>query len=172
MMRLFFVILIFELISIFFNGSAFSQNKDNDSIDLDLDFKIEEFEKKPYSLNGDIKIKETLRFLDRESLLFKQKYLDNYTETTSWQTDLDLTIEGQYQKDIIKLYGRFKGLFYYNDDENFNSEGKAEEAYISLQPSIAWAFDAGKKVHKWGKGYAFNPLARSVNTSGIITMRQ
>ncbi len=158
-MRLFFVILIFELISIFFNGSAFSQNKDNDSIDLDLDFKIEEFEKKPYSLNGDTKIKETLRFLDRDSLLFKQKYLDNYTETTSWQTDLDLTIEGQYQKDIIKLYGRFKGLFYYNDDENFNSEGKAEEAYISLQPSFAWAFDAGKKVHKWGKGYAFNPSA-------------
>ena len=144
---------------VLFYGTAFSQNTDNGLIDLDLEFKIEEVEKKPYSINADIETKETIRFLDKDALLFKQKYLDTKNEDTAWQTDLDLTIEGQYQKDFIKLYGRFNGLFYYNDDENFESERKVEEAYISFQPSFSWAFDAGKKVHKWGKGYAFSPAA-------------
>ncbi|MCD4719258.1 MAG: hypothetical protein K8S13_05270 [Desulfobacula sp.] len=158
-MRQDFVGLVFGFLVFFSYVTAFSQNIDDVLIDLDLDFKTEEFEKKPYSVNGDIETKETIRFLDRDSLLFKQKYLDNKNDTTAWQTDLDLTIEGKYQKDIIKLYGRFNGLFYYNDDENFESERKAEEFYISFQPSFAWAFDAGKKVHKWGKGYAFSPSA-------------
>ena len=166
-MRQVFVILTIWFVTIFFNGLAFSENilentPEDINVgldDLDLDFKIEEIEKKPYSINVDIETKETLRIFNRDALLFKQKYLDNKKEDTAWQTDLDLTIEGQYQKDSIKLYGRFNGLFYYNDDEKWESEKKAEEAYISFQPSFLWAFDAGKKVHKWGKGYAFSPSA-------------
>jgi hypothetical protein len=154
-----FVFPVFGFLVFFLYGVAFSQNTDDVLIDLDLDFKIEEFEKKTYSINGDIEIKETIRFFDGDALLFKQKYLDDMSRTMAWQTDLDLTIEGRYQKDIIKLYGRFNGLFYYNDDTNFELERKAEEAYISFQPSFALAFDAGKKVHKWGKGYAFSPTA-------------
>ena len=158
-MKQIFVILSIWFMTLFFNEGAFSQTSDDILLDLNLDFKIEEVEKKPYSVNADIETKETIRFFDRNALLFKQKYLDEKKEDTAWQTDLDLTIEGQYQKDFIKLYGRFNGLFYYNDDENFESERKVEEAYISFQPSFSWAFDAGKKVHKWGKGYAFSPAA-------------
>ena len=152
-------ILVIWFMTVFFYESAFSQNSEDISSDLDLGFKIEEIEKKPYTINAEIEITETSRVLDQDALLFKQKYLDKKTEDMAWQTDLDLTLEGQYQKDTIKLYGRFNSLFYYNDDENFESERKAEEVYISFQPSFSWAIDAGKKVHKWGKGYAFSPSA-------------
>lgn len=158
-MRHVFVFLTAWFMIVSFYGTAVSQNTDDGLMGLDLDFKIEEVEKKPYSITADIETKETIRFLDRNALLFKQKYLDTKNEDTAWQTDLDLTIEGQYQKDFIKLYGRFNSLLYYNDNENFEFERKAEEAYISFQPSFSLAIEAGKKVYKWGKGYAFNPTA-------------
>ncbi len=171
-MRHFFAILTIWLMTVFFYGVAFSQNTDDLSIDLDLDFKIEEIEKKPYSINADIEIKETIKFFDGDALLFKQKYPDKDSEdseNTVWQTDLDVTVEGQYQRGIINLYGRFNGLLSHNsynnndngnnDDGNWEFESKSEEAYISFQPSFSLAVDAGKKVHKWGKGYAFSPSA-------------
>ncbi|MCK5311463.1 MAG: hypothetical protein KAJ62_05110, partial [Desulfobacteraceae bacterium] len=98
-------------------------------------------------------------FFDSDALLFKQKYLDTKKDNTFWQTDIDFTIEGHYQWEKIKLYGRFNSLIYYNEDVNLESERKAEEAYITYQPSVSLAIDAGKKVHKWGKGYAFSPSA-------------
>ncbi len=158
-MRQFFVILAILFMTMFLSKAVFSQNTEDGLTDLNLDFTIEEIEKKPYSINADIETKETIRVFDRDALLFKQKYLDKKNEDTLWQTDLDLIIEGRYQLDTTKLYGRLKSLFYYNEDENFESEIKFEEAYLSFQPSFSWAFDAGKKVHKWGKGYAFSPSA-------------
>jgi hypothetical protein len=139
--------------------TVLSQNSDVSLDDLDLDFEIEEIEKKPYSINADIETKETIKIYDQDALLFKQKYLNQKDEDVAWQTDLDLTIEGQFQWDIIKVYGRFNGLLYYNDDENWESERKSEEFYITFQPLHSFAVDAGKKVHKWGKGYAFSPSA-------------
>ncbi|MCK5542908.1 MAG: hypothetical protein KAI40_09455 [Desulfobacterales bacterium] len=162
-MKKVFVIIAVCFITLFLNSSAFSEKADDISndpdIDLDLDFTIEEVTKKPYSINANIEIEETIRFFDSDALLFKQKYLDTKKDDTFWQTDIDLTIEGQYQFNTIKLYGRFNSLFYYNEDVNWESERKTEEAYISFQPSVSLAVDTGKKVHKWGKGYAFSPSA-------------
>ncbi|MBE0557869.1 MAG: hypothetical protein IH628_11610, partial [Proteobacteria bacterium] len=33
------------------------------------------------------------------------------------------------------------------------------EGYLSVKPSSSWRIDAGKKIFKWGKGYAWNPAA-------------
>jgi len=158
------IIITICLILLLINGVSFSQGTDNRSnndldIDLDLDFSIEEVEKKPYSINADIELQETIRFLDSDALLFKQKYLDTKKDDTFWQTDIDFTIEGQYQWEKISLYGRFNSLIYYNKEVDWESERKAEEVYITFQPSVSLAVDAGKKVHKWGKGYAFSPVA-------------
>jgi hypothetical protein len=137
---------------------AWPQSSDHVAVDLNLDFKVEELEKEPYSINADIEIEEVITFFDQDALLYKQKYLDK-KRNTAFQTDVNLTIEGQYQKESITLYGRFNGLFSYNEDVNFESEKKAEEVYLSYQPSYSLALEAGKKVHKWGKGYAFSPTA-------------
>ncbi|MBU8912292.1 MAG: hypothetical protein KOO65_13565 [Desulfobacterales bacterium] len=149
-----FIIIAACFITLLFNSAAFSEK-----IDLDLDFEIEEVTKKPYSINADIEVKETIKFFDSDALLFKQKYLNTKKDNTFWQTDFDFTIEGQYQWNTITLYGRFNSLIYYNEDVDWESERKVEEAYITFQPSVSWAVDAGKKVHKWGKGYAFSPSA-------------
>ncbi|MCP3922310.1 MAG: hypothetical protein GY714_06970 [Desulfobacterales bacterium] len=157
MMRGIFVFIFFCFFLVLICGAAYS--KDSDDIAIDLDFEIEEVEKKPYSINFDFEAKETIKIFDKDALLFKQKYPDKNNEDTFLQTDFDLTIEGQSQINIIKMYGRFNGTIYYNEDENQESEEKIEEAYVTIQPSFSLSIDVGKKVHKWGKGYAFNPSA-------------
>ena len=162
-MRYFITLITLLLMTLLFFAPASAQDAgdslNNLDLDLDLDFEIEEVEKKPYSLNADVEIKETIRFFNHDALLFKQRYLNNKDEDEAWQTDLDLTVEGKFQWNTIKLYGRFNSLFYYNDDEYLVTERKAEELYISIQPSHSFSVDLGKKVHKWGKGYAFSPAA-------------
>lgn len=156
-----FVIVAVCFIVLLLNSAVFSDQTDDIStnLDIDLNFTIEDVKKKPYSINADIEVKETLRFFDSDALLFKQKYLDQNKTDTFWQTDIDFTIEGRYQWDTITLYGRLNSLVYYNEDVDWESERKAEEAYISFQPSVSLAVDVGKKVQKWGKGYAFSPSA-------------
>jgi hypothetical protein len=155
------IIVTFGIMILCFSGRSFSQDTAplfND-LDLDLDFTIEAIEKKPYSITADVETKQTLWCVDRTALLFRQKYLDMQLEDMAWQTDVDVTIEGLYQKDKRQLYGRLKSVFDYNNDEKWESKITVEEAYISFQPTVSLAIDAGKKVHKWGKGYAFSPTA-------------
>ncbi|MEA3280429.1 MAG: hypothetical protein U9Q38_07505 [Thermodesulfobacteriota bacterium] len=150
---LFFLIFIY----IFIPGLIYAEDKSSDTIDLD--FEIPEVEKKPYSFNAEFKISETIKGFDEDSLLFNQKYPNGRDDDTFFQTDLNLKIEGSYQVSIVKLYARFNGNLYYNDDENWENDRRTEEAYVSLLPGPSITLDAGKKVLKWGKGYAWNPAA-------------
>ncbi len=157
-MKLFLRILFF-LIFIYIStpGYIFAEDKSSDTIDLD--FEIPEVEKKPYSFNAEFKISETIKGFDEDSLLFHQRYPNGRDDDTFFQTDLNLKVEGSYQVSIVKLYARLNGDLYYNDDEDWENDQRTEEAYVSLLPSPSVAFDVGKKVLKWGKGYAWNPAA-------------
>jgi len=147
--------LIFIYISI--PGYIFAEDKSSDTIDLD--FEIPEVEKKPYSFNAEFKISETIKGFDEDSLLYHQKYPNGIDDDASFQTDLNLKVEGSYQVSIVKLYARLNGDLYYNKDEDWENDSRTEEAYVSLQPGPSITIDAGKKVLKWGKGYAWNPVA-------------
>ena len=153
-LRILFV-LIFIYISI--PGYIFAEDKSSDTIDLD--FEIPEVEKKPYSFNAEFKIFETIKGFDEESLLFHQRYPNGRDDDTFFQTDLNLKVEGSYRVSIVKLYTRLNGDLYYNDDEDWENDRRTEETYVSLLPSPSITLDAGKKVLKWGKGYAWNTAA-------------
>ena len=150
---LFFLIFIY----IFIPGLIYAEDKSSDTIDLD--FEIPEVEKKSYSFNAEFKISETIKGFDEDSLLFNQKYPNGRDDDTFFETDLNLKVEGSYQVSIVKVYARLNGDLYYNDDENWENDQRTEEAYVSLLPGPSITLDAGKKVLKWGKGYAWNPAA-------------
>lgn len=40
-----------------------------------------------------------------------------------------------------------------------NQKTTIYEGYLSIKPSSSLTIDAGKKTLKWGKGYAWNPVA-------------
>ena len=132
---------------------------DQASDTLDFDFEIPEVEKKPWAFRAELEISETVKNLDENSLLFYQKYPAGRDDTTLWQTNLDLTLEGNYRLESVNFYARLKGSLYNDEAEEWQTDDLTEEAYVSWQPSPSIALDAGKKVLKWGKGYAWNPVA-------------
>jgi hypothetical protein len=150
---LFFLIFIY----IFIPGFIYAEDKSSDAIDLE--FEIPEVGKKPYSFNAEFKISETIKGFDEDSLLFHQRYPNGSDDGTFYQTDLNLKIEGSYQVSIVKLYARLNGNLYYSNEEDWENDRRTEEAYVSLLPGPSVTLDAGKKVLKWGKGYAWNPAA-------------
>ena len=150
---------LFFLICIYFSIPGFIYAEDKSSDTIDLDFEIPEVEKKPYSFNVEFKISETIKGFNEDSLIFNQKYPAGRDDDAIFQTDLNLKAEGSFQVSIIKLYARLNGNFCYNDDEDWENDQRTEEAYISLLQGPSITLDAGKKVLKWGKGYAWNPAA-------------
>jgi len=150
---------LFFLIFIYISIPGFIYAEDKSSDKIDLDFEIPEVEKKPYSFNAEFKISETIKGFDEDSLLYHQRYPNGRDDNTFFQTDLNLKVEGSYQVSIVKLYARLNGDLYYNDDENWENDRRTEEAYVSFLPGPSVTLDAGKKVLKWGKGYAWNPVA-------------
>ncbi|RLC15609.1 MAG: hypothetical protein DRI24_10515 [Deltaproteobacteria bacterium] len=146
-------------IFIFISIPGFTYAEDENLDTIDLDFEIPEVEKKPYSFKTEFKISETIKRLDNDSLIYHQRYPDGKEDDTLYQTDLNLKVEGSYQISIVKLYARLNGDLSYNDDDNWEHDRQTEEAYVSLLPSPSVTLDVGKKVLKWGKGYAWNPVA-------------
>ena len=45
------------------------------------------------------------------------------------------------------------------DYQGWDEQSRLFEGYASLKPSPSLAVDLGKKVVKWGNGYAWNPVA-------------
>lgn len=138
---------------------SYADTVDQASDTFDLDFEIPEVEKKPYTFRGKLEISETVVNLDENSLFFDQKYPDDRNDTTLCRTDFNLTLEGNYRIESVNFYARLKGSLYHIEDADLQTGDLTEEAYVSWQPSPSIALDAGKKVLKWGKGYAWNPVA-------------
>jgi hypothetical protein len=143
--------------SIFMCTSAEAIDKTSD--DLNLEFEIPDVEKKSYEFRLELKSLETIRGLNKDSPLFLQKYPDGHDDKILYKTDLDIKLEASYYAKITRFYGRLKENLAYNDEESWENNLKTEELYVSFQPSPSIGIDAGKKVLKWGKGYAWNPAA-------------
>jgi hypothetical protein len=121
-------------------------------------FDLNEIEKKPYHFGGYAEMKPTLSQTRQNSSLYRLKYYNRDLGGTLEEANLKLQLEGSYEKGIARLY------FKTNTDYKISRLGDQEktdlyEGFLSLNPSSAWKIDAGKKTFKWGKGYAWNPVA-------------
>ncbi len=121
-------------------------------------FDVSETEKKPYHLGGYAEARPVLFLPDKNSALYKLNYYNHPAGKTLEEYNLRLQLEGSYEKDIYKFYAKT------NTDYKNAYSGESErsvfyEAYGSLKPSPSLKMDIGKKTLKWGKGYAWNPVA-------------
>ncbi len=127
-----------------------------DDYKFDLAEIEKEIEKKPYSLGGFLEFEPVLFGLDRDAALYKLRFFDQDEGKTIEKYDGTLRLEGGYQKGIAQLYARAEGRLRY-DYLGWDEEITLQEGYLSLKPRLGLSFDAGKKVARWGTGYAFNP---------------
>ena len=122
----------------------------------EFSFTLDEFEKKSLEWGGyaEIKLEHThsnqnSSFALLDSRGYPRSSLDRFTAT--------LQLDGNYNKGLVSLnwvaqaYGR-------QDQEQWDDESSIFEAYASIKPAPLASFDLGKKVFKWGKGYAWNPV--------------
>lgn len=134
----------------FLTQSALSQDE--------FSFDLSEIEKKPYHLGGHAEFRPILFGLDRDASLYKLRFYNRDEGRVVEEYNFALQLEGSYEKGVSRFFVRTNsdlGKTY----EGWSGETTVYEAYLSVKPSFSLTIDAGKKTLKWGKGYAWNPVA-------------
>lgn len=121
-------------------------------------FDLSEIEKKPYHIGGYGELRPVLFGLDKDSSLYKLNFYNRDEGATLEEYNAALQLEGSLEKGIARLFVRtnmeYKKSYLGEDQKTIVYEG-----YLSLKPSSSLTIDMGKKTLKWGKGYAWNPVA-------------
>ena len=121
-------------------------------------FDLAEIEKKPFQFGGYLEFRPVLFGLDRDSSLFKLKFYDLEEGKTIAEYNFNALLDASYEKGI------FRAKIRTNTDITKSFSGWTQnttlyEALVSVNPSLSFHLDIGKKRMKWGKGYAWNPVA-------------
>ena len=124
----------------------------------DIEKEIARTVERPYSLGGFLEFQPTLFGLDRDAAFHRLRFLDEDEGAIAAQYDLGLRLEGAYRKGIFSVFARADARITQGDlDREFRID--LLEGFASVKPTPGLALDVGKKVVKWGKGYAWNPVA-------------
>ncbi|MFO7461340.1 MAG: hypothetical protein R6X07_12020, partial [Desulfatiglandales bacterium] len=124
----------------------------------DFTFDLDKIEKKPYHLGGYAEINPILFKLDRDAALYKIRFYDRDEGSTLERYDMTLQLDGSYEKGIARAFARLNNNLNYTY-EGWSGKTTLYEGLLSLRPSPSLTVDMGKKTLKWGKGYAWNPVA-------------
>jgi hypothetical protein len=121
-------------------------------------FDLSETEKKPYHFGGYVEARPVNFWADTNAALYKLKFYNQDVGRTLQEYNFKLQLEGSYEKDITRFY--FKtNTDYKNSYQGNDEQSTFYEAYGTLKPSDSFKMDVGKRNFKWGKGYAWNPVA-------------
>ena len=121
-------------------------------------FDLSEIEKKVFQFGGYLEFRPVLFGLDRDSWLYKLRFYDLEEGETIAEYNFNALLDLSFQKGIVGAKIRT------NTDITKSVSGWSHvttlfEAFLSLKPSLSFHLDIGKKRMKWGKGYAWNPVA-------------
>ena len=121
-------------------------------------FAASEIEKKPYHLGGYGEFRPILNGQAQGTALYKLRFYGRDEGKTTEEYNFKLLVDGSYEKDNARFFLRLS-YDLSNTYLGWQDDLTPYEAFLSLKPSHSLTLDAGKKVLKWGKGYAWNPVA-------------
>ncbi|MEX0961071.1 MAG: hypothetical protein WDZ63_17475 [Burkholderiales bacterium] len=123
----------------------------------DYSFDVSQFEKKPYEFGGYLQATAERQRLDHDSAIFPRQF-PSVTEKYNDRTFAAAELSGVFRREALRA--QFLAHGEYTDDLRV-SEGEAKlyEAFASWQASPGTSWEAGKKTQRWGKGYAWSPVA-------------
>lgn len=131
---------------------------EENNVTNEYEFNESETEKRMFEFGGFAELYPVLSITDRESALYRLKYYKKNSDKTTEEAAFNLQPELKFEKGIFKAYAKAFGNIGYSEKE-WNREIKLYEGYGTLMPNQNIIIDAGKKNLKWGKGYAWNPVA-------------
>jgi hypothetical protein len=121
-------------------------------------FDLSEIEEKPLDIGGYLEFYPVLFGLDKNSALHKLKSYNRGKENVREEYNFTALLDGSYRKGATEFHAivntDFKKSYL-----GWSEETTLYEGYMSLRPSSTFNFNIGKKTLKWGKGYAWNPVA-------------
>ena len=126
--------------------------------DEEYKFDISEIEKKPYHIGGYVEFRPAIFWLDNNAALYKLRFFNRDEGKTIEEYNGNLQLEGSYEKGIARVFALVNGNLTYSY-QGWSDSLNLFEGTLSLKPSNSLAVALGKKVQKWGKGYAWNPVA-------------
>ena len=121
-------------------------------------FDLSEVEKKPYHLGGYAELRPILYGLDPDAALYRLRFYNRNEGHTLPEYNAALQLEGGIEKGITKLFVR-TNTGYQDSYLGATSTTTVYEAFLSIKPAPSLTIEAGKKTLKWGKAYAWNPVA-------------
>jgi hypothetical protein len=173
MIRLLPLVGAFSVAILLFPGPSLTQAEE---LLYDLDFAIPQaVAPSPITLGGTLEAKAVTRLLDRSALLYAQRFTDADQPTAFSELGLTFKPEITARRDPFSAYLRPRMDLRWSQDQRsqaardepsaqFFSDSSLwaggvmlEEAVVGFWPSHGLSVDVGKKVVKWGKGYAWNP---------------
>jgi len=119
-------------------------------------FDLKEFEPKSFEWGGYAEIKFEHIGLNADSAFYGLNFHQDPRSTIDRSTGT-LQLKCSYKKGI----GAFNGILRAEagqDSIGWSDSADVYEANLSLKPTPFVTVDLGKKVFKWGKGYAWNPV--------------
>jgi len=121
-------------------------------------FDLSTFEKKPLQIGGYIEFRPVLFGLDRDSRFYKLNLFNIDEGKSISEYNLSVLLDASYEMGIFKTRIRTNSVI----TKSFTGwihNTSLYEAFFSVKPSPSFSIDIGKKRLKWGKGYAWSPVA-------------
>lgn len=121
-------------------------------------FDDKEIEKKIWHLGGYAEARPGLNLIDREAAQTRLRYYGRHLDDTLVDFNGKLLLEGSLEKDWAKLFLQ-PSLDYTNTRLNNFLKLSWYEAWFQAKPNDSFKALVGKRSLRWGKGYAWNPVA-------------
>ena len=126
--------------------------------DQEFSFDVEEYEPRAFEFSGYIEAEPEHAKANQEGALYQLQFFGRDPDTEINRFTGTLELEGTFRKGIASAF------FQTHSEIVWDYLGETQDhalyaGYFSLQPGPGLALDAGKKAMRWGKGYAWNPVA-------------
>lgn len=124
----------------------------------EFSFDAEQFEPKAFAFTGYFEIEPEYARANRDGALYQLQFFGRDPDKEIDRLTGTLELEAHLRKGIASLN------FQTQSEVAWDYLGETQdhalfEGYLSLQPDPGFALDLGKKAVRWGKGYAWNPVA-------------
>ena len=124
----------------------------------EFNFDISNYEKPRYELNGYLEALTSRSSLDTDSALYNLQTFDLGQPDTLLQRQATIQLEGVYRFTESRLQARYLAQAQNMDTFGYQTQSVFHEVYYSDNHFKNLTIDIGKRVQKWGKGYAWNPV--------------
>jgi len=126
--------------------------------DEEFKFDASEFDKKPYEFGGYVELKSETLNLRPTSSAYQQRY---YSEDGhDWLQRGTATVEltGKYNLGDFTADARGRAQVSHDIETTSKDYDKLMEGGLRWSPAKEFTLDAGKRVQRWGRGYAWSPV--------------